>query len=303
MAKKKEFRLKRLDEMISYIPHYDSNEFSGTYMSPVVKKWSHDYRQRIFKRNILIIVLLVLLSITFIDLQITRSKLRKATKENNSISTELKDLQDFKNNAENLSNTVTSLVNSVIDLDVQNKQLVESNESMSNELSVLRERAEIYDQYAYALAPSTDIDMDQMIYLEDLLDRYDIEETDLILAWILTESSGHSDAQNAVSSAKGYGQFLDSTSYYIWCDILGYPEESWSPELALDAYHNLELMVTYVDLLYDRYEGNLYDMILEYRGLYDQDYLDKINEFMFRIDNGSLSAAAFSMQSRYNSTH
>jgi hypothetical protein len=62
-------------------------------------------------------------------------------------------------------------------------------------------------------------------------------------------------------------------------------------------------MVTYVDLLYDRYEGNLYDMILEYRGLYDQDYLDKINEFMFRIDNGSLSAAAFSMQSRYNSTH
>lgn len=177
------------------------------------------------------------------------------------------------------SETITEL-NSILEtLDTQNKELVNANEAYYNELTELRRKAELYDHYNYALVDScgnrTDITYDQLEILEDLLADSKVNDQDLILALIMTESGGNEKCRNSQSTAKGYGQFLDGTSKFVYCNLLN--KDNWSPSVALDGETNLEMTVAYIEYLYEKDE-NLYNALRRYRGKQD------ITKYVARMD-------------------
>lgn len=184
---------------------------------------------------------------------------------------------------DDFNNTINELISISDELDKENQELAQTNDSYYEELSELRSRAELYDKYDYAIVDEsgtrTDITYDQLRTLEDLVNDSSINDEDLFLSWIMTESGGKENASNATSTAKGYGQFLNSTSKFVYTDLLG--NTDWNSNVAYDGDCNLEMMVAYVDYLYKQSGGDLYQVIRCYRGKDDiSSYVAKINSFL-----------------------
>ena len=89
---------------------------------------------------------------------------------------------------------------------------------------------------------------------------------------------GKATAQNASSTAKGYGQFLNSTSRFVYTQLMG--EKKWSPSVALDGDIGLEMICEYINYLYEKSGKDLTRTITAYRGLYDPGYVAKINSYL-----------------------
>lgn len=214
--------------------------------------------------------------------------------EHNDSATTIADLQskyDYLESEYNVlvshyndfNNTIDELISISDELDKENQELAKTNDSYYEELSELRSRAELYDKYDYAIVDETgtrtDITYDELRTLEDLVNDSSINDEDLFLSWIMTESGGKVNATSATSTAKGYGQFLNSTSKFVYTNLLG--NTDWNSSVAYDGECNLEMMVAYVDYLYEQSGGDLYQVIRCYRGKDDiSSYVAKINSFL-----------------------
>lgn len=190
------------------------------------------------------------------------------------------------NSYDSFNNTIDELTTIAQTLDEQNQSLVQSNQEYYEELEKFRQREELYDKYEYSLYSGrtrTDITYDQLLFLEDLLKDSTINDQDLILSWIMTESGGKEDARNSESTAKGYGQFLDGTSKFVYTSLLN--RDDWNPNVALNGYINLEMMITYIDYLYEVNNGDLYEIMRDYRGKRDiTNYIAKIDSYLANVD-------------------
>jgi len=174
-----------------------------------------------------------------------------------------------------LLQTNTTLLGAVNDLseDCENltrdkNSLIACNNEMHKEIEEFRAREELYDKYEYALyyyAKRTDITYDQLRMLECTLDDSYAFDTDFILTWAMTESTGNEKVTNSSSGAKGFGQFMDGTSKYVYTKLLGNDESDWCAEVAYDGTTNFQMMIAYCDYLYDR-SGSIRGMLSGYTG-------------------------------------
>ena len=206
-------------------------------------------------------------------------KLQAAQKDYNLLKTNYEYLASQYDSFNNTINELTAIAQT---LDEENQSLVESNQNYSERLAEFETREELYNKYEYALVDSgerTDITYDQLQTLETLVEESSINDEDLILSWIMTESGGNEKARNMSSTAKGYGQFLDSTSKFVYTELLN--KSNWTSSVALDGDINLEMMVAYIDYLYEVNDGNLYEIIRDYRGKQDiSGYVAKIDSYL-----------------------
>lgn len=191
---------------------------------------------------------------------------------------------EYDSTIEECKAAIVELYNTSKELDAQNKSLVASNQGYYSELLSLKERVELYERYEYALffgGKRNDITYDQLKTLEDCIQESSIPDSDLILSWIMCESHGFTNAKNPCSSAKGYGQFLDGTSRFVYTNLLG--EKNWSPSIAYDGETNMRMMVAYTDYLYDHY-GGARGMLKGYTGSSDPSFLSsyeaKLNSYL-----------------------
>ena len=180
--------------------------------------------------------------------------------------------------------TINDLYDTCEVLDEQNKSLVASNEEYYSKLEEVTEKLELYEKYDYALffgGKRNDITYDQLVTLEECIDESSIPDPDLILSWVMVESHGFTGANNPTSSAKGYGQFLDGTSKFVYTKLLG--EQGWTPSVAYDGETNIRMMVAYTDYLYDYY-GGPYGMLKGYTGSSNPEFLSsytsKLNSYL-----------------------
>lgn len=208
----------------------------------------------------------------------------KMTMEYNNLK---KNYDYIESNLKSMSNTINELTKISEELDFQNQKLVESNQQYFEELSTLRKRTELYDKYEYALIDKsgkrTDITYDQLVTLKTLVKESKIPDEDLILAWIMTESNGIETAKNETSTAKGYGQFLDGTSRFVYTSLLN--KSGWNSSVALDGNTNIEMMVAYIDYLYEKNNGDLYQIMKDYRGKQDiSGYVSKIDSYLAKAN-------------------
>lgn len=178
-------------------------------------------------------------------------------------------------------------------LDNENKLLAEANDGYWEELEELRRRKELYEEFEWALVnhgERTDITYEQLKTLPELLKDKKVNSEHLVLAIAMTESKGKEDAQNMSSSAKGYGQFLNSTSKFVYTKLMG--NSNWTPSVALDGDVGLEMICEYINYLYENNGRDLTKTITAYRGVYDPGYLAKINQYLAK-SNTSLSKLKF----------
>lgn len=181
--------------------------------------------------------------------------------------------------------TIDELISISNQLDEQNKSLVESNQQYYEELEMFKEREELFNKYEWAMYNEqgrNDITFEQLSTLQELVADSEMNDENLILTIIMTESRGIEKAKSSKSTAKGYGQFLDSTSKFVYTDLLN--KSGWSPNVSLDGDINLEMTVAYVEYLYKQNDGDLYALITNYRGLEDTDYLRKIDSYLAETD-------------------
>ena len=177
----------------------------------------------------------------------------------------------------------TKLRDISIQLQDENDKLLDSNKKKDKELKVFRERKELYDKYEYALVSDgkrTDITYDQIKSLQQLLKDKKVNDTDLFLSWIMTESGGKEKCTSSYSTAKGYGQILDGTSKFVYKKVMK-KKSGWDNSIALNGKKNMELMSHYVDYLYLNNGKNLMKTIKRYRGKNDvSGYVGRMNEYL-----------------------
>ena len=219
--------------------------------------------------------------------------MQKAASDVMTKETELQEMKSdydsLKKNYNYLNGKYKSMSSMVDELTSISTELDEQNKAYYEELKVLRERKELYDKYSYAIlndaGERTDIKYDQIITLKELLKESSIDDEDLILAWIMTESNGNEKAKNTKSTAKGYGQILDGTSKFIYTNLMNNNSADWHSTIALNGDMNIEMMVTYIDYLYDKNNGDLYDIMRDYRGKQDiSGYVSKIDSYLENAD-------------------
>lgn len=174
-----------------------------------------------------------------------------------------------------------SLLNVANEVDTQNELLKNDSKSLQEELAKFQQREELYNKYEYYMTyggERTDFTYEELASLEEFLKDEKVNDADLYLSWILVETGGRADAKNPISTARGYGQFLNSTSEFVYTDLLGY--ENWTKEVAFNGTTSLEMMVALVNYLYDINGENLQRTINSYRGLYDAPYIAKIESHL-----------------------
>ena len=222
------------------------------------------------------------------NLDLTTNFLASMEEKDNEIKAIQSNYSYLEERLDSFVNTINELTSISETLDQQNKSLVESNQQYHEELAEFKQREELYNKYEYALYDGkkrTDITYDQLLTLEDLLEESTVNDEDLILSIVMTESKGVEKARNSSSTAKGYGQFLDGTSKFVYTRLMDKPVSSWNPNIALNGEMNLEMMVHYIDYLYEVNNGNLYEIIRDYRGKQDiSGYVAKIDSYLLNVD-------------------
>lgn len=214
----------------------------------------------------------------------------------NSTKAKTKAVIDNADLCEDLAKTATSLymVTGVME------EMESTINIQQEEIKELTDKVNLYEEYSYAITDKynnrTDITAEQIQLVIDLCkDRY-MSDADMILAWVMTESHGKSNARNPRSTAKGYAQFLDGTSKSVY-NSLDY-EESWTNSVALDGDTCLTMMVQYVNQLVEAKHGDLNAAIDSYRGLHSDSYIAEINSYL-KVKGKSVSSIAKETMENY----
>jgi soluble lytic murein transglycosylase-like protein len=109
-------------------------------------------------------------------------------------------------------------------------------------------------------------------------EKYNIDP-DFIFGIFYIESDFTPTCASSLSTARGLGQFLESTGKFCYESLYG--AGTYNHDYAFDPYINIEMTCFYINYLNNSTGGNFdYDKILtRYRGLHVQSYIDKILNF------------------------
>lgn len=229
-------------------------------------------RERALKRATLMAIFAVLFT-SLILLAKENDKLRASLQEKDAI------IADLNYAIDDLSTVVQ-------ETDRQLRQVSNVNKSYVDELNTLRNRAELYDKYEYAIiyaGQRTALTYEEITLGEQLmLDKgYD---PDLMFGSIMVESNANPNAVNKDSGATGYGQFLDSTAKWVWTDMLG--NSTYYSDIRKDGKANILMMATYYDYLYS-VTGSTFEVVKCYSGNSTDEgtrrYIARVNKFINQV--------------------
>lgn len=192
----------------------------------------------------------------------------KLTEENETLKSDTKELLEIND-----------------ELSEQNVVLMDQASAYMDAVAEYEQRAELYDKYSYAIVRDngtrTDITYDNLKTVEKLEEEKGVD-ADLILAMVMTESNGKEKAQSNISTAKGYGQFLNGTGKFVYEKLLE-NEDTYNATKALDGDTNLQMLAAYLEYLEEYYDGDLYAVLRNYRGEGGktlQSYIAKIDSYL-----------------------
>lgn len=247
----------------------------------------NSFLRRTSNALIWITILLLLITVgTIIGCSIVIGKQKidivNLSKENIQLAKESKSISDSYNALSELMVDTSKLS---VDLDLENTELKERLNELEASLNVFYTRSELYDKYDWAITRSdgsrTDIKYDQLLTLEELIKEKGMEpETlDLVLAIAMVESNGVENAKNPESTASGFGGFLNSTGKFVYTELMNNDSYNHS-KVSMNGDDNLQMIVYYLDYLNDIYDGDLNEVIRNYRGLDSPSYKAQLNSLL-----------------------
>lgn len=203
-----------------------------------------------------------------------------------------KELYDnMQNSIIQLSDKVNSLTTDIESLRTENAQLTQEIENMTISLEEIKgklaevsvepndvpttgdptqtvDRDQLAEKYKFVMydwkGDPTDVTIELVEYGYKLMVEKGLNP-DLLFAIIDVESSGNAKDVNSSSSASGLGQFMPGTGKYIYEDVLklGTYDHKVTP---FDPKVNVLMIVTYLDILSDKKDGNVKEMMRSYCG-------------------------------------
>ena len=218
--------------------------------------------------------------------------LKKKISSQINYNTELENrVANLESELKNQKTEYEKLAKVSVDLDTQNKELVDQINSQNEELEKLEARAELYDKYEYAIVREdntrTDITYEEIDTLESLAKERNMGEdaVTLVMAIAMNESDGIEDAKNPESTATGFGGLLAGTAEYIYETEMDNPEGSYNHKvMAKDGELNLEISLCLVDYLADLNNRNPIKTVNDYRGIKDKIYLSKLDKNLLKVN-------------------
>lgn len=155
------------------------------------------------------------------------------------------------------------------------------------ELNELRKREELYDKYDFVLYNDmnerTELTYDMIATGEELMINKGLNP-DLLMATIAVESTSNPKANNLVTNAAGLGQFLEETGKRIYEKNLGHGEGTYDHNITpYEPSTAIEMIVSYYEELFNKYDGSTYLAIKEYCGGDDfatTEYINKLNNVL-----------------------
>ena len=209
---------------------------------------------------------LVLVCLAYGALVLESNNLKDTVKFQNRTIDQLKtDMDSLNTDLNTAKDTISGLSDVAVNLEQENTNMKATIE----ELETLKQRAELYDKYEYALVRQdgsrTDVDYDYILTLEKLAEQEGLgnDAVALVLAISYNESRGYADLKNSQSSAAGLCGLLKSTAEYSYENLLNYG--SFTPELVYDPLLNLEMAMSYIAYLKENTDSN-YELLVAYRG-------------------------------------
>ena len=171
---------------------------------------------------------------------------------------------------------IIALSSALLTIDNQNIELVNQYNEVSEKLTDLEAREELYDKYSYAInyrGQRTDITYEQLQTVERVCEENDVDP-DLLLGVILTESGGNEKAKNSSSTAMGYGQLLQGTAKRVYEKYMD-KDDTYKHDYALDGNLNIEMAAVYLGELI-KTKGSVREALYSYRGLRDDNYVNSV---------------------------
>jgi hypothetical protein len=181
---------------------------------------------------------------------------------------------------EKLNSEIKDLMDTVTELDSQNKKLAKENKQMHSDLDKYEKRSELFDKYEYAVyngKKRTSFTYSQLQLAEDIMEEKGMD-ANLLLAIAMTESGGNEKIQSKISTARGYGQFLSGTGKFVYEDLMN--AGTYNHNYALNGSTNIKLMANYLKYLQGT-RSNIYGIIESYRGVKNcTGYMNKVNSYL-----------------------
>ena len=257
------------------------------------------------KRNIILAVLIGLTSLIAVACMIFTAWVLFA-KESivNNLNSQVASLKEevrnqttefnmLQSDYDNVTLDLVKMTEASVELDKQNKKLVDDINSQSEELESLRTRKELYDNYKYALirdnGTRTDIKYDDIVTLEKLSDEKNMgdDAVTLTLAFSMTESQGTEKAKNPNSTASGTNQLLYSTAKHAYEDLMHNGKGTYKREYAFDASLNTQMALEYINEL-SKTSKNPSRIVWNYGGFAISNidfgaYCKKLNHYLSKV--------------------
>ena len=237
--------------------------------------------------TLLALTVLCLLYVGYLSVEIANKKAELADIESvkESLFEDLDTLQiEYDTDTEHLKSQLQKVSEISIQLDKQNKELVDKINEQNETLNRYESRKELFDQYEYAIIRSnntrTDIKYSDIDTLESLAKQKNMgpDAVDLVLAFAMNESEGYAHVKNPRSTATGLCGLLRGTAKFVYENEMGHGRGTYNHSMAYDGTLNLQMSLYYIDYLARRNGRSSIRTINSYRGTSgDTWYLNKLN--------------------------
>lgn len=198
-----------------------------------------------------------------------------------------------KETYEKVNSQIKDLMDTVSELDSQNKKLAEENEKMYSDLNKYEKRSELFDKYEYAIyhgKKRTSFTYSQLELAEEIMEEKGMD-ANLLLAIAMTESGGNEKSQSTSSTARGFGQFLSGTAKFVYEDLM--KAGAYNHDYALNGKTNIKIMANYLKYLQGS-RNSVYGIIESYRGIPNcTSYMNKVDSY---LNQGGTSLAIINNQ-------
>lgn len=194
----------------------------------------------------------------------------KAEKDYTNLSKEYEKLkQENKKQKENSKIRESELIGTINELRAQDKIIIEPNtKSSTNSKKTESQNQQIISRYNFVLKDTenekTDMTNDLILYGYKLMKKKGLDPS-LLFGIIMVESEGHKGLKNPDSGAAGLGQFIEDTGVFVYEKLMGKSnyDHSYTPYIPKT---NIEMIVVYLDYLYNKYQGSTLDVLKQYCG-------------------------------------
>lgn len=235
---------------------------------------------KITSKSLLLIILISLVVGFSVGCMYTTINYLNKSLNDQTVTLHKEEIKEIEKEKSELNSVIEEKDNAIKQKDEEIQKISKSLDSKDQEISklneeliIFRERSELYDKYEIAVMNTnnkrTDLSYNDIKYIEEFSLSKKIPPS-LMFYMMKLESNFNPKLQSSQSSARGLLQVIKGTGEYTHTKLMNKSISSYNHDDMFDPRINAEYSITYMDYLFDRSNGNVYEMMKRYSGGYSE---------------------------------